>query len=294
MPIKTCNVVEMERSANLTELLKETLGGLLPGLADPVYDVLSIGSLTWALEMARTGCRWVTGVDTSIEAIARANREARDSQQGNVDFTLEDALSGPFDFPDASFDLIRAQDLHLVLLRKDWSDFLREGARLLRPGGKLCLVEILPPRTNAAALETLIDLFLSMMWRAARSFSPTDRGLGLRGELPALLISAGFHETRLLDHTVDLSAQKEWSRDYLIHSRGCIQPFLKAEAGVQEYIERLDMQQQREMERPHFHGELSILTVWATKCEAVIRETVSGLMEEPDLALASQVEMVSV
>ena len=107
----------------------------------PDMDVLDFGCGTGVLTVEL--CRWarrVTAVDRSPEALvqaaARAAREGRD----NVTFLEADLQALPV--PEASFDLVVAsQCLHHV---ESPAAVLREAARILRPGGRLAVLELMP------------------------------------------------------------------------------------------------------------------------------------------------------
>ena len=88
-----------------------------------------------AMFVARqSGCR-VTGLDLDEQGITMAN--ARATERGLSDrcqFHIHDATN-PFDFPDASFDLIFAIDSIFHIPHRE--NFLLEVRRMLTPYGKL-------------------------------------------------------------------------------------------------------------------------------------------------------------
>jgi ubiquinone/menaquinone biosynthesis C-methylase UbiE len=107
---------------------------------ESVLDV-GCGTGTLAIAAARragtTGA--VTGVDPSAELLERARKKARRARV-DVAFTLSGGEQLPF--PDASFDLV----LSSLVLHHLSHDALRSSAhemhRVLRPGGRLLLVDI--------------------------------------------------------------------------------------------------------------------------------------------------------
>ena len=273
------DLVELERLSNKILLIKNALGGLLPGLADAemaqIHDVLEIGCGpgSWTLEMAQTYYSQkiqVTGIDISHSMIANANIQARDRQLEHlVKHFRVDNLVGPFAFPDASFDLISTQFLSKVLFRDAWPDMVGECWRLLRPGGRLRLTDFEVGESNAPAHEELWSLFILAMRLAGRSFSPGDRHLGLLCEMEPMLIDAGFQDTLCFGHMINYSSgaplHEEWKKDFLILSKG-VQPMLvKMGVATQEHVDMLHQQQQIEMGLQNFHGILPMLTVWGRK-----------------------------
>lgn len=268
------NVVELVRRFNKALLVARSLGGLLPGLdsADlvQVSDVLEVGSGPggWLLEMGRTyPDMQITGVETNVRMIDYARTLANEQRLANVFCQHTARFSDPFAFPDESFDLVSIQFISHFLTPGMWPFFLRECLRVLRPGGKLRITEFEMGMANSPAYEELVSLYIRAQMRAYRTFSPTERHLGLLCELEPLVQEAGFLDTRPLAHAINFSygMHTEWSIDFLIQSR-LIQPFL-VEMGVasQAQIDELHRQQQLDMRLPTFHALLQLLTVWGSK-----------------------------
>lgn len=110
------------------------LGQLLPAL-----DVVDIGCgegyLT--LEAARWAAR-VVGIDRSVEVLARARVLARRRRVTNVQWKQGDLARLPL--PDASMDVaLLSQALHHAPRPED---ALREAARVLRPGGRVLVLDL--------------------------------------------------------------------------------------------------------------------------------------------------------
>lgn len=114
------------------------------------------GSSLW---LAKTCGATVVGITPVASQVARARAfAARQRLQGRVTFAQEDYTA--VSFPDASFDVIWA--VESVCHAPDKRLFLREARRLLKPGGRLGIVEYMRfGRPYAPADETLLRSWLS-------------------------------------------------------------------------------------------------------------------------------------
>jgi ubiquinone/menaquinone biosynthesis C-methylase UbiE len=271
------DLVERERHTNEVLLVKYCVGSLLPGLSrsklPQIQSVLEIGCGpgTWTQEMGRAyeGIARIIGVDTRRTMLMYAKEQARCQQLADISYEQIENLAGPFPFPDASFDLISGQFLGRRLLSASWPCLLGECFRLLRPGGLLHLTEFEAGLSNAPAHEELTELYLRAMQRAGRSFSPTDRHLGLICTLEPMVRDAGFVGCTSTAHIINYSygtvLHEEWKNNLLLLSR-LAQPLLVRLGGVSEArLEALSRQQQQEMDHPGFHAMLFLLTLVGTK-----------------------------
>ncbi|MFZ5470822.1 MAG: ArsR/SmtB family transcription factor [Myxococcota bacterium] len=117
-------------------LWASSLSSLLPPL-----EVADFGCGTGVLSVAMA--RWakrVVAIDRSTDALAKAKERAARERLKNVRFLRKDlhALS----LPDASVDLVvLSQSLHHV---EDPPAVLREAARILRRGGRVMVLELMP------------------------------------------------------------------------------------------------------------------------------------------------------
>jgi ubiquinone/menaquinone biosynthesis C-methylase UbiE len=142
----------------------------------PALDVLDVGCGTgfFALLLAEDGHR-ATGIDLAEDMLAIARAKA--TQRGlPVHFALADAeMPG---LPEASFDLV--MERHVLWTLPDPRRALRAWGALLRPGGRLGLIEgawwDMQPRDEYADVHTALPLF----------------GGRPAAELVALLGEAGF------------------------------------------------------------------------------------------------------
>ncbi len=117
------------------------------GVGDRVLDVgCGTGYLTRRMA-ARVGPDGaVTGVDASPPVLEYAGR--RKQRPGSAPCTYREGVAEALDLPDASFDTV-VTSLMLHHLPEDLRPAaLREMRRVLRPGGRLLVVEFRPPRSG--------------------------------------------------------------------------------------------------------------------------------------------------
>ena len=91
----------------------------------------------------------VTGVDAS-DAMLDAARDRAERESVSVDFHVGDATA--LDFPDDTFDACRSE--RVLQWVPDIGAAVREIVRVVRPGGRLCLIDT-DWRTFAADLDDL-------------------------------------------------------------------------------------------------------------------------------------------
>jgi len=152
-----------------------------PGAGDRVLDVAT-GPGFLALLFAERVAE-VVGVDLTpaMLAQAEANRQAR--QSANVRFQEGDAES--LTFPDASFDIVTCGSAfhHLV----DPGRVLAEMVRVVRPGGKVALIDIITSEiSEQAALHNQLE-----RWR-----DPSHTRCLALSELIALFEQTGLRDLR--------------------------------------------------------------------------------------------------
>ncbi|BCS98386.1 transcriptional regulator [Desulfoluna limicola] len=136
---------------------------------------LGCGSGILAAELARV-CDEVVGVDISSQALSAARAHAERVGLANVRFIEGDMTT--LDLPDGCCDVaVLSQTLHHL---PDPMTGLKVAARLLKPGGRLILMELLP-HDEAWVTEKLGHLHLG--------FSATD--------LESMMEQAGFKITSL-------------------------------------------------------------------------------------------------
>ncbi|HME18296.1 MAG TPA: methyltransferase domain-containing protein [Nitrososphaerales archaeon] len=147
--------------ADLEALVK----ALKPAKTDLALDVATGTGFT-AFSLAPL-VRSVVGVDITDGMLRQARRLAKVRRAGNVTFERGDALR--LGYPDASFDIVttRRATHHFA----DVPAFLHEAKRVLRPAGRLGIVDMSPPRGAtdfANHIEKLRDS------SHARAFDPAE------------------------------------------------------------------------------------------------------------------------
>jgi len=267
--------VEMAHRANKTHMLMRTLG-VLPGIPHDhlahLTSALEIacGPGDWTREMGRVYPQMqVIGIDTSARMIAHARTMQQRYMSTNIDYLLVPELVGPFPFADASFDLVSMHNMSLFLLKENWAVLLAECKRILRPAGLIRITDGEPGFSNAPTHEEFNQLFLHAMCLDGRSFSPSDRHLGILYELEPLLFAAGFQVCSDTAHMINYSygapSHEEWKKACLIFAH-LVKPFIVHRGlRTEEHIEMLLQQMSYEMSLPTFHAIIPLLTLWGTK-----------------------------
>lgn len=113
------------------------LAGLSPG--ESVLDVgCGTGTLAILAKMEVGPAGVVHGIDASPEMIARARKKARKQR---VDVTFENELAEALPFSDARFDVVTSTIMLHHLPRKVRLQALSEIRRVLKPGGRVIIVD---------------------------------------------------------------------------------------------------------------------------------------------------------
>lgn len=269
-------LVEAARLTNKSHLLIRTFGGLLPGIQaerlENIHTALEIacGPGVWAYELAKAYPHiQVTGVDISQTMITYAKSMLPHQKPANITYMHIPTFLGPYPFDAASLDLISVQFVSKFLTVADWPHFLSACWQLLHSGGLLRLTEYEVSLVNSPACEELSALFIHAMRLAGRSFSVSNRHLGLLCELEPLLYAAGFREYGQVAHAVACSygtpEYEEWKKDELIFSKKALSLIVQMGVATQEHVDALSHQQRYEMNLPTYHALTPMLTVWGTR-----------------------------
>jgi len=157
----------------------------LAGLAAPQPQEFALDVATGPgtfLRALAPHVRRIAGVDFTPALLAGAQRMAREAGLTNAAFVRGDAHALPF--RDASFDLLACGfSLHHF---SDAAAAIGEMARVLRPGGRLALVDIIVPAGAASEINNAIE----------RARDASHQTTFTAEELQTLIARAGLRVTR--------------------------------------------------------------------------------------------------
>jgi demethylmenaquinone methyltransferase/2-methoxy-6-polyprenyl-1,4-benzoquinol methylase len=144
---------------------RDLIAALNVARGEVVLDVAT-GTGDVAIELARrTQASSIAGLDPSpgMLAVAQEKLSAAGTAEGRIQLVEGDALALPF--PDASFDVVTiAFGLRNL---PDYERGVNEMARVLRPGGRLAVLEFLPPAGIARLVfRSYIATILPVVGRA--------------------------------------------------------------------------------------------------------------------------------
>ena len=176
------------------------LASLSPG--ETVLDLGSGAGIDCFLASQRVGpAGRVIGVDMTVEMLERARRNAAEGGYDNVEFRLGEIEALPV--ADASVDVIISNCVLNLSAAKDRA--LSEAYRVLRPGGRIVVSDMVSDRPVPAVLEGNLD--------AVAACLPTYRDTYLEQ-----FRAAGFADVRI-------TAEKPYPASYVL-----------SDAGVQSFI----------------------------------------------------------
>jgi SAM-dependent methyltransferase len=162
------------------------LASLKPG--EVVLDLGSGGGLDVLLAAQRVGPGgYVYGLDMTDEMLAVARRNAERAGATNVEFVKGDIESIPL--PDASIDVILSNCV--INLSPDKGEVLREAFRVLRPGGRLAVSDIVVDGDLTGLPVSEVQI------RAALSWAGCIAGALAMDQYRQLLAEAGFEEVAI-------------------------------------------------------------------------------------------------
>ncbi|MDH3229455.1 MAG: methyltransferase domain-containing protein [Alphaproteobacteria bacterium] len=152
-------------------------------------DVMDIGCGIGGIDVILVrdyGAATVTGLDVEEPLVRRARDRA--ARAGLADrITIRLVEPGPFPCPDASFDVVFSKDsmIHIA----DKQALFAEVLRVLRPGGVFLASDWMQSAAGPDSPE-----MATFVETSGLTFS-----MGIADELPAILKSAGFTDTRVVD-----------------------------------------------------------------------------------------------
>jgi len=160
------------QGADLEALIRD----LKPKKSEVALDVATGTGFTAIALSGRVG--HVTGIDTTDEMLVQAGRLARERGRTNVRFELGDAMK--IGYPDSCFDIVtsRRATHHFENIPR----FIREAKRVIRPGGRLGIVDMSPPE-GAEAFSNRIERLRD--GSHVRAFTPAA--------WKSMVSKAGFH-----------------------------------------------------------------------------------------------------
>jgi ubiquinone/menaquinone biosynthesis C-methylase UbiE len=121
------------------------------------------------------------GIDITEEMLARARKKAEQSGASNYRLLVGDAYN--LEYPDSAFDVLINNYMFDLLPEDDFPTVLGEFKRVLRPGGRLVMVNM-----------TKGEHWYNFLWEMLYRINPAAFG-GCRGVyLPPYLESMGFKE----------------------------------------------------------------------------------------------------
>jgi len=191
-------VAEAERLARMVKA----------GPADRAID-LACGPGTLALRFARH-VRWICGLDLTPAILERARRSAAAEGLANLDFAIGDAQALPF--ADGSLDIaVTSYAFHHF---PDPARTMAEMARVIRPGGRVGILDIfLPSDPAVSALNNRIEIIRDASHTrtlAREEFQSLFAACGLR-----VIETAVEENTRRFDHWMLVAGSKPGDPAYV-------------------------------------------------------------------------------
>ncbi len=173
----------------------QAIAALRPG--ETVLDLGSGGGLDCFLAARQVGPGGrVIGVDMTPEMVARARQNARTVALANVDFRLGEIEHLPV--ADTSVDVILSNCV--INLAADKKAVYREAFRVLKPGGRLAISDVVARAELPVEIKN--DLAL---WSSCAAGALTV------AELAAVLAEAGFAAVRITPNPQSAAFIKDWA-----------------------------------------------------------------------------------
>ena len=166
----------------------------------PGETVLDLGSgagfdcFLAARQVGQTG--QVIGVDMTAEMVAKARENASGAGFGNVEFRLGEIEHLPV--ADASVDVIMSNCV--INLSPSKPQVFREAFRVLRPGGRLAISDIVAMATMPEEMRNDLALYAGCI-----------AGAATKAELEAMLREAGFDQIRIQPKDESRRLIRDWA-----------------------------------------------------------------------------------
>lgn len=171
------------------------IAALQPG--ETVLDLGSGGGFDCFLAARQVGDTGrVIGVDMTPEMIQKAQENATVGAHANVEFRLGDIEKLPVS--DNSVDVIMSNCV--INLSPDKRNVFREAFRVLKPGGRLAISDVVATAPLPEAVRNDLALYSSCMGGAL----PV-------AELEAMLRESGFHDIRIEPKSESRELIREWA-----------------------------------------------------------------------------------
>jgi ubiquinone/menaquinone biosynthesis C-methylase UbiE len=154
----------------------------------PEQEVLDLGcgtgTLTLMLKRSAPAAS-ITGLDGDKEVLARARSKAKEA---GIDIRWDEGMAYELPYPERSFDIVVSSLVIHHLIHADKLRAFREAGRVLRPGGKLWIMDFGPPYNLLTRAQVTI---MKDLEEAADNF---------QGRILPMLREAGFPEAREVEH----------------------------------------------------------------------------------------------
>ena len=183
----------------------QAIAGLKPG--ETVLDLGSGAGFDCFLAARAVGAEGrVIGVDMTPEMLAKARANARRGGYANVEFRLGEIEHLPV--ADASVDVIISNCV--INLSPDKPQVFREALRVLRPGGRLAISDVVATAELPEAVRSDLALYTGCMAGASEV-----------GALAAMLAEAGFVDVRIEPKDASRAFIRDWApgrqvEDYVV------------------------------------------------------------------------------
>ncbi len=172
----------------------QAVAALRPG--ETVLDLGAGGGIDCFLAAQRVGVTGkVIGVDMTPDMLARAREAARSREVKNVEFRLGEIEALPV--ADGTVDVILSNCV--VNLSPDKESVFREALRVLKPGGRLAISDVVLLEALPPALE-----------RDLAALTGCVAGAATVGTLESMLHAAGFESVQVVVNAASQEFIREW------------------------------------------------------------------------------------